>query len=187
MVLWIRSRNKVPIISVKTKFDSFKKRLPCVFKNIKTMLIISFFNIEGIQHSSLWICTLWTNNQLGILKKGINTFAREYLLKIAEWDLVSFIMTMCQYIQWCWLHVDIHLWLIKKYLRSCTFPILLIWPYGIFFLFSRLNSAFKGQWLQDVKEIKASMATELKASTLEQFRMTWEIASFIGTTEYCMK
>lgn len=43
-----------------------------------------------------------------------------------------------------------------------------------FFLFPRLKSALKGQRFQDVEEIKANTATELKAITLEQFQRTFE-------------
>jgi len=62
----------------------------------------------------------------------------------------------------------------KKYLWFRTLLILLIWPHVIFFLFSRLQSALKGQQFQDLEEIKTNTATELEAITLKQFQITFE-------------
>lgn len=155
----------------KTKFSPRPKKARQVRSNVKTMLIV-FFDIEGIVYYE-FVPHGQTVNQ--VFYKDVLIRLRERIRKKRpeKWRSGTW-----------FLHHDnapAHSALsIREFLAEKKIPVVPHPPYSPdlapcdFFLFPRLKSALKGQRFQDVEEIKANTAKELKAITLEQFQRTFE-------------
>ena len=89
MDLWVRSRNKVTVISVENKIFPSTKKTRQVRSNVKTMLIV-FFDIEGIVYYE-FVPHGQTVNQ--VFYKDVLIHLRENsqkaLRKMVKWHLVS--------------------------------------------------------------------------------------------------
>ncbi|KAL4120451.1 hypothetical protein QTP88_013142 [Uroleucon formosanum] len=154
-----------------TKFSPRPKKARQVRSNVKTMLIV-FFDIEGIIHYE-FVPHGQTVNQ--VFYKDVLIRLRERIRKKRpeKWRNGTW-----------FLHHDnapAHSALsIREFLADKKIPVVPHPSYSSdlapcdFFLFPRLKSALKGQRFQDVEEIKANTAAELKAITLEQFQRTFQ-------------
>ncbi|KAL4100983.1 hypothetical protein QTP88_021004 [Uroleucon formosanum] len=155
----------------KTKFSPRPKKARQVRSNVKTMLIV-FFDIEGIIYYE-FVPHGQTVNQ--VFYKDVLIRLRERIRKKRQekWRNGTW-----------FLHHDnapAHSApSIREFLADKKIPVV---PHPLyspdlapcdFFLFPRLKSALKGQRFQDVEEIKANTAAELKAITLEQFQRTFQ-------------
>ncbi|KAL4090154.1 hypothetical protein QTP88_025053 [Uroleucon formosanum] len=155
----------------KTKFSPRPKKARKVRSSVKTMLIV-FFDIEGIVHYE-FVPHGQTVNQ--VFYKDVLMRLREKIRKKRpeKWRTETW-----------FLHHDnapAHSALsIREFLADKKIPVVPHPPYSPdlapcdFFLFPKLKFALKGQRFQDVEEIKANTAAELKVLTSEQFQRTFE-------------
>ncbi|KAL4090659.1 hypothetical protein QTP88_025453 [Uroleucon formosanum] len=155
----------------KTKFSPRPKKARQVRSSVKTMLIV-FFDIEGIVHYE-FVPHGQTVNQ--VFYKDVLMRLREKIRKKRpeKWRTETW-----------FLHHDnapAHSALsIREFLADKKIPVVPHPPYSPdlapcdFFLFPKLKFALKGQRFQDVEEIKANTAAELKVLTSEQFQRTFE-------------
>ncbi|KAL4131595.1 hypothetical protein QTP88_008888 [Uroleucon formosanum] len=155
----------------KTKFSPRPKKARQVRSSVKTMLIV-FFDIEGIVHYE-FVPHGQTVNQ--VFYKDVLMRLREKIRKKCpeKWRTETW-----------FLHHDnapAHSALsIREFLADKKIPVVPHPPYSPdlapcdFFLFPKLKFALKGQRFQDVEEIKANTAAELKVLTSEQFQRTFE-------------